>query len=514
MPISYRSRELLWSLALTILLLALTCAVIALASQTTSIRLLAALVGALVVGLAAHFSGNPRLLCLCGLGFSIPFLFAKTIGPALNKGGGEVAFNVDVTDVFLIVLAGFLLSDYAQGRRRFFRVPTVSYAWMAIIFMGLVTIVFGTYRITAAHEVFRMLKMLGLFLILCQELESPKRLGHWSAALISGLLVNAVVGLAQSYFRVTFGLADLGEAADDVTKTLAATSVKGVEIWRAGAFLVHPNVFGAFLAALLPLALTGFLLPAGFIRRTYYLLSSVLGAGALIASGSRSGWLSFAFAFICLMAAIGSHRRMRKQAVIAAVAVGVALLAIGIGASGMIAQRLFESKEEALSFRGVFNEEAKSMIAEKPLWGFGLNSYVFEQAAFAKYKYGSWPPPVHHIYYLWWAETGLVGLCLHLTIWGAMIWRGIRNLRVRNEQMFAINAACLVGLLAFILDGFVSFSLRVTPTLKTFWVLSAMIMAVHYWRLRHEVHQAPVPPEMVPDLLSSPGAGLARSVPS
>jgi hypothetical protein len=62
---------------------------------------------------------------------------------------------------------------------------------------------------------------------------------------------------------------------------------------------------------------------------------------------------------------------------------------------------------------------------------------------------------------------------------------GIRNFCLKNELLFTINAACLGAMLAFIVDSFFSFALRVNATLRVFWVLAGIIMAIHYWHLQH-----------------------------
>src|ERR1019366_2831020 len=201
-----------------------------------------------------------------------------------------------------------------------------SYFWMAIMLLGLVTVVIGPYRTTAAHEVVRMVKMMVLFLILCQELNGPRRMLHWTGALTSGLIVNAITGLVQYYFHLTLGLADLGEPSEEVTKTLAATSLQGVEVWRVGAFLIHPNVFGAFLAALLPLCIACFLLRGGKIYKAYYFSAFALGTGALIATQSRSGWIGFAAAFSCFMMVSICHMALRHRSLIAAAVIATVLV--------------------------------------------------------------------------------------------------------------------------------------------------------------------------------------------
>lgn len=486
MTIGARIREPLFSSLVLIALLGAGAAIVVGVSALSSLRALAAIGGGLLFGVSAWMSGNPRLFLLWGLGFSIPFLFAKTFGEVVNKGGGEVAFNVDVTDAFIALLSLYVVKDLWSGHRPGLRIPLPAFLWALIMLLGVATIIGGPYRSVAAFEVFRMLKVLALFLILTHELTTPSRLLHWCGAMTSGLIVNALVGLAELYYRKTFGLADLGEASSDVIETLAATSLHGSEIWRVGAFLGHPNVFGAFLAVTLPLTMACFLLCQGKLPKLYFLVAFALGCAALVGTFSRSGWLSFAVAFAGFLLASFGHSGLRRRSTFAAAILAVLMIGGLIGARNQIAERIFNSKAEAVEFRQVFNEDAKRMIDDAPWWGLGLNTYVLHVPQYARYSYGSWPAPVHHTYYLWWAETGLVGLLLHLSMWGAIFWFGAHNFRVRDARMFAINAACVVGMIAFAMDGFVSFSLRITQTLKTYWAVAAMIMAIHYWRLRWE----------------------------
>jgi O-antigen ligase len=218
--------------------------------------------------------------------------------------------------------------------------------------------------------------------------------------------------------------------------------------------------------------------------------------GALIATLSRSSWLSFASAFMLLVGLMLLHPGLRRRSLMAGIIAGLALAIAVTPFAGKIIARITDSRTDAMLGRAEYKRDAKAMISVKPWLGWGLNSYVFAVPQFTRYGarevnrwYGNWIPPVHHIYYLWWAETGLIGLAVHLTMWGSIIWVGVRNLRVRHQLLFAINAACLSAMLAFIVDGFFSFTLRVNATLRVFWILAAIIMAVHYWCLEHPENQ-------------------------
>ena len=92
-----------------------------------------------------------------------------------------------------------------------------------------------------------------------------------------------------------------GETSELTIQQLAFTSVRSEKVFRIGAFLQHPNLFGIFLATLLPITIGVFLLKLGRAYRFLFLLGIVLGMPALIATLSRSGWVSFALAVVYLI---------------------------------------------------------------------------------------------------------------------------------------------------------------------------------------------------------------------
>jgi len=154
---------------------------------------------------------------------------------------------------------------------------------------------------------------------------------------------------------------------------------------------------------------------------------------------------------------------------------------------GPITDRLLHSKDDATKAREIYKADARRMIAAAPWLGHGLNSYTFElqnYATLAMKSYGDAPPSVHNIFYLWWAETGIVGMLIFCTVWASIIWTGFANLSVRDEFLFVVNAACLATMIGLIPDSFLSFTLRVNTTLRLFWLLAALIMAVRYLRLQ------------------------------
>jgi putative inorganic carbon (hco3(-)) transporter len=457
-------------------------------------KLIVAVLAAALCLAGMTISGNPRLYCLWGFMLTLPFDLSKRIGRIIPMMGGENSFRLEISDLFLVALTLFLARDMWTQRRAGLRVPKVTFIWIVIMLMGCLTVALGPYRRPAAHEVVRMAKDLLLFLVIANELERPNRVLHCAAGLTLGVVVQAITGLIQYFTRKHFGLDFLGETGAGTLDQLAAVSVNTEKVFRVGAFLTHPNIFGIFLAALLPMAIGGFLLRVGKGYRLLFLSGATLGMAALIGTQSRSGWISFAAAFALLLLLTVLHQGLRRRSLMAATVALAALLAVGGIFAGKIMNRILDSKESAMISRYEYIRDAWGLIKAKPLLGWGLNSYVLAVPPFTQYgargardKYLNWIPPVHNIYLLWWAETGLIGLAIHLALLGGIIWVAVGNLRVRNELLFLINAACLSGMLAFIVDGIFSFSLRFNSILRVFWVLAGIIMAVHYWRLRHSV---------------------------
>ena len=466
--------------------------------HSASMKVGVVVLGGALYALGAYLSGNARLFTLWALLMTVPFDLSKRLTASISKMGGESSFRLEMSDPFIAVLAFFLIADLWTGRRPTIRIPAIIWIWFAIMLMGVLDVVLGPWRLTAAHEVFRMGKVAVLFIVVCNELTRPKRLVHCAAGLTLAAILQSVAGLAQYATRKQFGLDLLGETGAGTLDQLAADSVSSEKVFRAGAFMNHPNVFGIFLAAVLAIAVGAMLLKIGRGYRALFLVGTVLGMSALITTMSRSGWLSFAVAFTLLLLLLILHPESRRQSVVGATGASAVLLVVCIVFSGPILTRVLESKSSAMLSRMEYIRTSTGMIGAKPLFGWGLNSYVYAAAPFTpdgaraaleEYKGtaahpGNWLPPVHNIYLLWWAETGLVGLLLHMSVWMSVVWMGVRNLKIREPVLYIINAACLCGMVAFLVDGLFSFSLRINSILRLFWVLAAMITAIRYWRLK------------------------------
>jgi O-antigen ligase len=474
-------------------------------------KLMILVVGMILFGVGAALSGNVRLFFLWGFVLTMPFDLSYRVGTIYPKLGGETAFRVELSDFFWLPLLAYLIRDLAAGALKGIRIPKVTFVWLAIMAMGAVAIVTGPWRMTAAHEVVRMLKVMVMFVVLVNELRSPGRMLHVALALAVAVLIQSSAGIVQFVTGSAFGLTKLGEA--DVTS--ATNVVRGGAVTRIGAFMIHPVIFATFLATLLPIALGMLLIRGDRLRRSVFACAILLGLPALILTLSRAGWLTFAISSTVLAALVMFRPRLRTKAVLPLLGAGIVMGIVAIGFGDRIMARVYKSHDESQRGRDEWAQDAKRMIDAKPLFGFGLNSYAFaappytrlgERGArefYEKARAAGTPlmPVVHNAYLQWMVEIGIFGMLLHLTIFAMMLRMAWRNLRVHDEQLFVLNAACLAGLLGYLADLGFGNSLRQGSTLREFFLLSALVCAIHYWRLRNEVPapaRAPALPALPP----------------
>lgn len=472
----------LWGALLTIILFS--------ADKLYSISL----IGATLFPIALYASRNPRLFLLVGT------VFTACLGLSINFRriahiGGAPSFSVDLMDLFLLPLIIFLVRDFSVGYRRGFRFSSVSVWWLGMIALGVWSIIQGPHRQFPAFEVVRMLKCWLLFLVIINECVREKHFHYIVMALVGGVAINVLAAFIQYVLKHDLGLQALGEPSPEATLGASyGVYLSFGSTYRVGALIGHPNLFAAYLALLLPIFI-------GLIYTQYSLKNKLLfgavsatGALALLFTLSRSGWASFALALICLSAVIIVHPALRSRyARIKGVMFGG--IAIGaLAAAGPIIKRITASDAGATNFRSEWVEIAWRMIQDKPIVGFGLNTFSYNIIGYAKYDvstiidlFGNVWPVVHNIYMLTWSEQGTIGLLLFLGLHANIILIGAKNLRrVVSDKVFMINIGAVSGIVAIMLDGFASFFIRVPAPGRVFWIVVGLIVAARYWNQRNE----------------------------
>jgi O-antigen ligase len=123
------------------------------------------------------------------------------------------------------------------------------------------------------------------------------------------------------------------------------------------------------------------------------------------------------------------------------------------------------------------NWVALDMIRAQPFIGVGLNNFM---AVFDDYSpYGVLYPgfPVHNVFLLVFAETGIVGLLALVALFAALLWHAGR-LALSPDRFLSALGVGLAGVVVFFaIEEQLSYSLRADLPASLFWILAGLALA-------------------------------------
>jgi polysaccharide biosynthesis protein PslJ len=256
----------------------------------------------------------------------------------------------------------------------------------------------------------------------------------WRLAQLGGLL--GVLGLAQFFFRRAF--VDL-IAIPGLTAVADASLFYRNGLPRPAGTAIHPIEYGAILTMLLPLALHIAItrMDRAILLRWF---PAVAITGAIVVSSSRSAYLGALVGII--VCGLSWTRRVRVRIlVVAVIALGIVALALPRLLASIVG--LFAGAEEdpSISSRTDSFGFAWSFIAEHPLFGRGLGTFLPKYRIFDNQYLGML------------VSIGVVGTLALLAVAVVSVLVLVRVFRTARDPQ---AGALAISLSAAILAGFVS----------------------------------------------------------
>jgi hypothetical protein len=221
-----------------------------------------------------------------------------------------------------------------------------------------------------------------------------------------------------------------------------------------------------------------------FDRRTL-LYWVALGAGVLtsIATLSRGGMVTLVFGCAAVAALTFCLRqrtvKVRKKLVAMGVIVLLSLPALVVVLPEVI-NRFQTAPEESGESRHAANLASESM-GDDHFFGVGLNNYSY---AINYQPYGEHLALLdrgiaHHIFWLHYAELGILGVVLYVALTGAFIWIALRFVLRRTdslERVFAI--AVFVAFVVNWLIGLLEWNFRIIQITLTYFMLAGFVCSL------------------------------------
>jgi O-antigen ligase len=324
-------------------------------------------------------------------------------------------------------------------------------------------------------EIIQMFKMLLWYFFIINNIKNENDLKIVVGALIASIFLHSTVALLQKFSGASMGLSKLGEL-----NQLVGEPVGGKIVSRIGGIMPHPIALGSFIAQTLPFCLGVFLSWENRKMSIFSGITIIFGFMALVFTLARAAMIAWVAAFVVTiyMAVKGKYfHGVKSKAVIGVV---LMILVISIGFSSLWYERFFASRASNVTARYALNEIAVNMIKAHPLVGVGLNNF---SSVITKYDTNGisliFTDPVHNLFLLIFTETGIIGLLMFLWFLSVPLKAGMRCfLHCKDNKFIAsIAASGLVGILAFLIVGSVSWEFRISPLTQLFWFICGLIVA-------------------------------------
>lgn len=259
----------------------------------------------------------------------------------------------------------------------------------------------------------------------------------------------------------------------------------GVVQGRATGVFGQPNELGAFLAALVVLALGGLAWAPSRAGRRLAVLATVVMSVALLLSLSRGAWMGAALGALVLVVAVP-----RLRGPVGGLLGGVAVLGVIVATVVNLPEltvirtrlaSLGNPSDNPYDNRAAIYHEAVRQIESKPVLGHGPGSFPAVAAQTSSGKQGLEAEHAHNLLLTAAAEYGLVGAMALLLVAGCLAfwaWGAVRGLLRAGQLHEAAACAALAGALATLVGhGLVDYPLRNSLMYLTCWVLLGALVA-------------------------------------
>jgi O-antigen ligase len=421
------------------------------------------------------------LFVLLSLVASFQFLVMKALGPlSLDTAGGAPGLYITSADVLLLVLYGLWLAEgtLVADVRRALGQPVFFIPLLAMVAV-LPSLLAAENVYLAVAELARMLALYGLYLYVGLRVRHRRQLGYVLGAFALVAFVQCGIVLLQWKTGQSLGFEILGQQ-----EAFAARLTETGEVLRPSGSFTHPVFLGAVLG---PVALLATSLAIG-LRRAWIKLAAVAAVGAavvpMVVAQARFPLMSLAVGFVALAVVLLRSGRLRLGTLVA----GAGLLAaVGVGALMMEPTQEYLSSDlrgTEIDVRMELNRVALTVIRDFPVAGAGLNNYELVMDRYAPNGVMFPGFPVHNLYLLVFAETGVIGLAGLMAVFLMLLGVSSRLAAVRNPVLGAAGAGLAATWVFFAVEELSSFSLRHAAPSLAFWLLAGLTIAG--WRLAQQ----------------------------
>jgi len=271
------------------------------------------------------------------------------------------------------------------------------------------------------------------------------------AAVIAGLLHGWMAG--TEYFE-----------AAPIPASWVDPEMRGLIPTRCAGVFYDPNIYGAYLAGLIPLTLGGLFSEASNSVIPFLSAAGYFGASvALFTTFSRTGYLGGLAAIAVFFFIRRPDRKITRRMWLFILASALILLVFFLGPFKYRFFSIANTPDMTLSQRTLINRGVIHSLEKIPLFGFGLHTFnqVYPQLRIVG---GDYPFNAHNELLHTLIEAGPIAaslLGLLVLLLGVQVWTQFRRPSGEISGLTAAGSGALAG---FVLQNLAGFSARIYPT--------------------------------------------------
>ncbi len=425
-----------------------------------------------------RFRRHLREIVLWLLIFAIPFDTKKFIWSAtatVTEYHGIFVYGTDILLLLSLVFWGFRNVEWKS-----------KYAKILAIFalLALLPVFWAVSPLLALYGWLRLVLLIAFALGLASLVRNEAvKLKTIFSAIFASAVFQGIVALLQFRDQASLGLKLLGESViGPATTGVARVAAAGITFLRSYGTMPHANILAAFIGFGLIAAVHLFYGARTFKARLGFAAGFFLMLAALLFTFSRSGWIVAGLTLAALVI-YGLWREGLRTRAVPLVLVLIAGAAFVLPSMSWLVfpRASFTSGEPSVADRLAYDRIGLSKFPETYPLGVGLKNQVLTAVQNDWYnafglKYAFQAQPIHNVYLLMMAETGIMGLVAFLVfvvvLFYEKFWAWLKT--KDGDIWFAL--VLTAGALAF---GLVDhFYWDLWPGQLMFWLALGILMGV------------------------------------
>jgi hypothetical protein len=314
-----------------------------------------------------------------------------------------------------------------------------------------------------------------IYIYFANNVHSEKETRLIVIMLMSGVLIQFLVGSLQYFTGGTLGLTLFGEGDRAFRTTLAGAAA----LSRVGGTIGSPNSLAMYLNLMLPIIFSFIFIRTKSNFRWIAGIIFILGGLTEVLTMSRGGWVALTAAVIIVL--YGTFKKRYQSRFRSYVLTMTLILLITLPVIGMfvdVQKRLFEDDYGAAYGRIPQMKVAFNIIAHHPFSGIGLNNYTTVMNRYDRTRENKsyqFPYPVHNTFLLIAAESGLPALFCFIFIFVGILKKAGLFFKSEDQFLSILGIGSFCGIITWLVHA----QFRMDYANTFLWFSIGLFVAIH-----------------------------------